>query len=166
MAKNHHIARIEQESNRNFCWKVAIQRNNKKVVEYFPDGRYGGKRKSLQAAIERRDKLLATAAKPLPSKNRMTTRNSTGKVGVRLSQVKDDRKTNSYLYSYYVAFWSAPNGKPVTIQFSTHKYGKRKAFALASIARDNETRDREWVEHKLANPKLRRSRGNAGPRSS
>lgn len=158
MRNPHHIARIDQEDNRNFCWKLAIQRNNKQVVEYFTDGRYGGKAAALRAAKKRRDELLAVAPPPLPVKNRKTVRNKTGKVGVRFCEEADERKTNSYQYSYYVAFWTGINGKHLTIRFSTNKYGKRKAFALACIARDHETRDREWIEKKFEKSKAKTSK--------
>lgn len=154
MRATHHIARIDQEGNRNFCWKLAIQRNKEKIVEYFPDGRYGGKAGSLRAAKERRDELLAVAPPPLPVKNRKTVRNQTGKVGVRFCEDKDERKTNTYRYSYYVAFWTGANGKHITIRFSTNKYGEKQAFARACIARDHETRDRAWIEKKFENPRL------------
>ena len=153
MKNPSHIARIEQTGNRNFCWKLAVQRNREQIVEYFSDGRYGGKRGSLKAAMKRRKELLAQAPPPLPIKNRKTVRNKTGKVGVRLCDGVDRRLAIVHRYLSYVAFWTGTDGRACTIGFSFNKYGKKKAFELAGIARDNESRDRDWIEEEFRRKK-------------
>jgi hypothetical protein len=59
-------------------------------------------------------------------------RNTTGKNGVVLGSTKYLDKE----YFYYIAHWSELNGKVKTKSFSWIKYGKDKAFELASEFRD------------------------------
>ena len=57
-AKYHHIIRVDRDVSRTYCWKVQVRRKNQVFGRSFSDGTYGGKRKSLQAAIAWRDAIL------------------------------------------------------------------------------------------------------------
>lgn len=143
-----HISRIEQASKKNFCWKLALQRNKIKHIEYFPDKRYGGKDQSLSAALKRREEILRQLPPPLTMRNQLTRRNKTGKVGVRLATQVDRRTPKPHHYEAYIASWSTKNGKRASLHFSCKKYGQEKAFKLACISRNYECSDRSWIEEK------------------
>jgi len=57
-AKYHPIIRVDRDVNRTYCWKVQVRSKNQVFGRNFSDGTYGGKRKSLQAAITWRDTML------------------------------------------------------------------------------------------------------------
>jgi len=56
--KYHHINRVDRDINSTYCWKVQVRRNNQVSERNFSDGVFGGKKKSLQAAIAWRDAIL------------------------------------------------------------------------------------------------------------
>lgn len=70
---------------------------------------------------------LTTPAGNSRNGNKLTRRNKTGKVGVR---VREDKKSK-----YYVAIWNV-DGKTKDKSFSCNKYGDEEAFRLASEYRD------------------------------
>ena len=57
-AKHHHIYRVDREKNATYCWRVQLRRNNQVFERTFSDGKFGGKQKSLRAAITWRDATL------------------------------------------------------------------------------------------------------------
>lgn len=59
------------------------------------------------------------------------------------------RGKRKYEYLGYVASWTASSGKEELITFSCAKYGKRAALKLATIARENRSNDRRWIERQL-----------------
>ena len=69
----------------------------------------------------------------------MSKRNSSGVVGVRLA--REGTAANGEPRESYVASWRE-NGKDRTVRFSCSLFGKRKAFQLASLAREMRTTDR------------------------
>lgn len=148
-----HIVWMEQG-----CWKLCIQRGGEQTVEYFFVGKHGGKRGALKAALKRRREVLVSAPAPTPMKGMKTKRNKTGFVGVRLCDGVDRRKANVHRYLSYVAFWTGPDGRACTIGFAHNKYGQRKAFALACIAREKEIRDRAKIEEEFNQRKLAKIR--------
>ena len=75
----------------------------------------------------------------IPEKGRMTTRNSSGVVGV---QLKHSVRRGSEHYAWQ-AFWP---GKPGGVCWGIAKYGNGRAFVCAAIARKLETADRDVVE--------------------
>ncbi len=85
---------------------------------------------------------------PSPRKGRMTKRNQSGIVGIwpRLSTHK--REDQEYQYCRWYARWP---GCPLKggVSFSAEMFGDEDAFAMAWLALDNETVDREWVKKKM-----------------
>ena len=81
-------------------------------------------------------------------KGRMTRRNQSGIVGVwpRITNFKT--KNSDIDYCRWYARWP---GCPLKggISFSVEKFGDDEAFALAYLARENETVDREWIEKRF-----------------
>jgi hypothetical protein len=143
------LTRIDHPPKKTHGWMVRLIRGTVKEHQFFSDKKYGGKRKARDAAAERYAELLKTAPPPTPVKNRRTTRNKTGKVGVRLAHDVGRRSPGNEYYSY-VAFWTQADGRPKTIKFSTHKYGEESAFLHACLARDHEVAEREDVEKLFA----------------
>jgi hypothetical protein len=76
---------------------------------------------------------------------RMTSRNSSGFVGVRLVRGRKVRNGKEYLEWRWLAFWP---GCPFAggIGFSISRYGDKGAFMRAYLARDFQMVDREWLE--------------------
>ena len=138
------ITRQEVPEKSTAGWMMRIQRQGVLTQEYFSDGVYGSKNKAKVAAAER---YLVQAKKlppPTPQGASKSVRNTSGKVGVRLSIARGRYEDSNNLESY-VAFWRE-DGVDATIQFACKKYGKRGAFRRASIARDKKTCNRDLIE--------------------
>jgi hypothetical protein len=153
------ISRIEVEAPRTSGYMVRIMRGGKMHQEFLSDKKFGGKRKALAAATERRAELVETLPEAASGKGRKTNRNHTGKVGVHVGHDVDARWSGCE-YWYYVASWLGEDQKRVNVKFSWNRYGEPLAWRLACIARDNELRDREQIlklhEKQIARRKLKR----------
>ncbi len=136
---------------RNAPSKCVMARLTRKGVNYqenFTLAQYKTWAKA-EAAGERWVKKMIKELPPVESgKGRMSKRNESGIVGV-YAQLNVDRRTKNH---YHDARWSArwpgcPNKGGVS--FSASKYGENEAFAMAYLARTNETVDRDWIANKL-----------------
>jgi hypothetical protein len=144
------ITRHEVSHSSSAGWMMRIQRQRVLTQEYFSDGVYGSKNKARIAAEERYQELV----KKLPAVVRggsKSVRNTSGKVGVRLSVAKGALPDSNALEAY-VAFWRV-DGADFTVQFACKKYGKRGAFKRACIARDKKIVDRDLVEKEFKRSK-------------
>jgi hypothetical protein len=143
------VSRIEGPEGRGSGWMVRITRSGKTTHKWFADGLHGGKMKAGKAAVKYRAQLERSMPPPVPPSERMSSRNKTGHVGVRLEDKVQTRGRKKYQYLGYVASWSNEKGKEELITFSCAKYGKRAALKLATIARTHRSNDRNWVEKQL-----------------
>jgi hypothetical protein len=75
-------------------------------------------------------------------KGRHTKSNKSGAVGVSIKTEKGRRRGAAYYY-----WWARWPGCPSGVKFSILEYTDRKAFCLAQIARELESRDKEAIEH-------------------
>lgn len=132
-------------------WMMRIQRQKVLTQEYFSDGVYGSKNKARIAAEARYQELVKKLPPPTAQGDSKSVRNTSGKVGVRLSVAKGRMEDSTDLHSY-VAFWRI-DGVDYTIQFACKKYGKRGAFKRAAIARDKQTCDRDAIEKEFKRSK-------------
>ena len=124
---------------------VRICRKGKRINEFFSDTRYGGKRKARKAADVRYNELCEQLGPVEPAtKNKITSRNETGKVGVHIAHLVDNRYSNCEYFAY-CASWVTEDGKRAKINFSWNKYGEAEAWELACYVRDREISDRELV---------------------
>lgn len=136
------ITRFDFEKRKGYM--VRIKRGKKRHNIWIPDKKFGGKRKALLAAKQKHAELLKELGPAQPStKNRLTSRNTSGHVGVHLDRGYDAR-WDTYNETY-IASWLDEDGSRPKICFSTKKYGKRKAFQLACIAREHEIKDRDAI---------------------
>lgn len=85
-------------------------------------------------------KLKPALPDPIPEKGRMTTRNSSGIVGVQLTQ---SITRGRWQYDAWKAIWP---GRPGGVSWGVAKYGDARAFVCAALARKLETADRDAVE--------------------
>lgn len=140
------ITRFELETSRSHGFLVRIRRNGEKTSEFFADAQHGGKRKAKKLAQQRYAELCKTLGPPntRATKNRITARNSTGKVGVHIARSVDTR-WGKCEYTSYCASWIATNGERQKISFSWNKYGDEAAYELACIARKLESKDRAAI---------------------
>jgi len=126
-------------------YMVRIRRNGNQINEYFSDKKFGGKRKALTAAKERHAQLVEELGPAEnATKNLLTNRNTTGKVGVHVAHSYETRWANNEYFAY-CASWKETDGARKKINFSWSLYGKKEAFELACLARDKELTDRDAV---------------------
>ena len=120
-------------------------RRGQTFEKFFGDSVYGGKRKALTAARDHRDEL--EREHPHYSRKEVaqikSSRNTSGIVGVRLSEEIDRRWPNEPVYLYWVAQWSPSPGVRKTKRFSVDKYGDEEAFRLALKARSDGLKEME-----------------------
>lgn len=139
------LTRIESPTNRTFGYMVRLKRGGRVVNEFFSDKKHGGKRRAKAAAAARYGELRAEAPPANTShKGVLTSRNTSGKVGVRIA-VHSGRPGSDSEYCSWAASWVTPDGRQRTAVFSWSKFGYEVALALAGLARDHETADREQI---------------------
>ncbi len=139
------ICRFDLDEKKVHGFMVRIMRRGKMHQQFFSDKNWGGKRKARAAADARLEELKQELPDVKTTKNRLTKRNSSGKVGVHYA-IETDKRWPDCQYSYYIASWLNEDGKRTNVKFSCNKYGDELAMELAGIARDREMTDREAVE--------------------
>ncbi|MCC9644942.1 transcriptional regulator [Rhodopirellula sp. JC740] len=137
------ITRVERNNSKGYV--VRVCRDGVRNSEYYSDTMCGGKRKALQMAKQRHAELLDYLGPANNStKDKLTSRNTTGKVGVHLAHSIDNRYPGCE-YRAYCASWKTEDGSRKKISFAFNRYGEDEAWELACIARDRETNDRDEV---------------------
>jgi hypothetical protein len=137
-AASYGISRVDDPTHRTHAWRVSLRRRGKALVRNFPDIKWGGKRKALQAAREFRDRLL----KKFPPLSRAEfaqsprINNKSGVTGVCLVACKY-RLVNGKerCLWYWEAIWPTAPGEHANKRFSVANHGSAKAFELACDAR-------------------------------
>ena len=138
------ITRIEYEGVSTRGWMVRITRAGVRKQQFFNDRALGGKTKSLKAAKDCYAEWAAAAAPIQTTRNRKTSRNSSGKVGVHLVRNVDARWVNAESFGY-CASWVLEDGTRQKLSFAWKRYGKKVAWELACLAREKELTDRSKV---------------------
>jgi hypothetical protein len=122
---------------------VQVQRRGEITIRSFTDGRYGGKRVALQAAIRFRDAALnGTRDKSyqLWRRNRKRRNNTSGIVGV--GRYASSERVGGRIIERvsWQAFWDGPDGRRHGRKFSVNLHGERRARELACRAREDAMR--------------------------
>ena len=125
--------------------RAQIKRQHTPHVQYFGLAEYGTWEKAEAAAHKWVKAKLAELPDPVPMKDRMTRRNTSGVVGVRLADATRRKNGNVYPDWRWVAFW---DGCPYAggTGWSVNKYGDERAFVTACLARKLESVDREELD--------------------
>ena len=152
MQNNQNITRIDIDEGPGRAgthgYEVRLMRRGQTFHKFFGDSSSGSKRKALAAARVYRDVLKATH-QPYSRKEvaqLKSIRNTSGTVGIRLSEEVDRRGPNELVYLYWVAQWSPKSGVRKTRRFSVTKYGEEEAFRLAQKARRDGLKSMEETE--------------------
>ncbi|MBI3776348.1 MAG: hypothetical protein HY273_12505 [Gammaproteobacteria bacterium] len=139
-----HLTRNKQEK----CIMARIRRQNKLYQKNFTLKQYRTWKAAETAAQKWVKKILPSLPPAIPIKGRMTKRNTSGVVGVRL--IESVRKKNGKQYHdwRWIAFWT---GCPYSggIGWSVNKYGDEPAFVRAYLARMLSTIDRARIEREF-----------------
>lgn len=127
------------------CVMARIRRHNRLHQETFTLRKFGSYAKAEAAAKKWVKAKLSELPDPLPVKDRKTTRNTSGVVGVRLADATRRKNGNVYPDWRWVGFWP---GCPNTggVGWSVKKYGDNHAFVCACLARKAESIDRQEIE--------------------
>lgn len=133
------ITRFDIEERRTHGFMARTARQGKRYQKFFSDMKYGGKKKAIAAAMNQ----LTLWSKELPvrhsNRDRLTSRNQTGRVGVYLAVSQD---TAGQSHQAYCASWTDADGRRRKINFSLQRYGRKKAWLLACLAREKMSADR------------------------
>lgn len=126
-------------------YMVRISRRGNRVNRYFADTTWGGKRKALAAAKQAYADLLEELG-PAESatRGRLTSRNTSGIVGVHLAYTLDKRYSGAEYYAY-CASWITEDGHREKASFAWKKYGEDRSLQLAIIARERQLTDHDQV---------------------
>jgi hypothetical protein len=135
-------SRVDYDITNAHGWLVRIKRGETRLSKFFSDSTYNGKAKSMKAAKECYEKWVSELPPPDTSAGKLTSRNTSGVVGVHYSHDVDSRYPGCQ-YESYIASWLDENGRRRNMRFSVNKYGKKGAFDLAVIARDSRVESRE-----------------------
>jgi hypothetical protein len=115
------ITRIETDgAKKSRGWEVRVVRRGIAMMEYFADGKFGGKEGALSEAMLWRDRI-AEELRPFPRSElarRRTARNTSGIPGVR-RRVKPVKKADGSIFNYEV--WTA-TGSPLPNQRKTRDF--------------------------------------------
>lgn len=137
------ITRFDLENRRGYM--VRIARSGNRVHQYFSDSKFGGKRKALAAAKTAYANLLEELGPAENStRDKLTSRNTTGVVGVHVAYSQDNRYPGCEYYAY-CASWVTEDGKREKASFAWNKYGQDQALELAILARQQQITDRDQV---------------------
>jgi hypothetical protein len=126
------------------CVMARIRRRNQLYQENFTLTQYGSWEKAEAAARKWVKATLPELPDTIPVKGRMSSRNTSGIVGVRLAESIRLKNGNEYRHWRWIAFWPEcpfPGG----IGWSVDKYGENEAFLYAAISRKLETVDRDRI---------------------
>lgn len=127
------------------CVMARITRQRVLHQANFTLRQYGSWRKAQAAAKIWVERSLHELPDPIARKNLMTSRNTSGVVGVRLANATRTRDGRIYPDWRWVAFW--PNcAQPSGIGWSVNKYGDNRAFVSACTARRRESIDRAKID--------------------
>ena len=131
------------------CVMARIRRQNKLYQENFTLVQLGTWKKAEAEAIKWVRKTLLIVPDSVPVKDRMSKRNTSGVVGVRLANATSSKKGYVYPDWRWVAFWT---DCPQTsgIGWSVNMYGDKRAFVCAYIARKAETIDRDKIDNEFS----------------
>ena len=138
------VTRIEYEGVSTRGWMVRITRAGVRKQQFFNDRALGGKSKALKAAKVCYAKWAAAAAPIQTTRDRKTSRNSSGRVGVHLVRNVDARWVNAESFGY-CASWVLKDGTRQKLSFAWMRYGKKVAWELACLAREKKLTDRAKV---------------------
>lgn len=119
---------------------VRVARSNERVVKFFGDSKYGGKRLAQQAAKNFRDETLQrlTREGKRPRMKKLVARqkrNRTGVIGV--TRVERTRPDGSKA-PYYSVTWHPQPGVQRGTSVSILKYGEEAAFKKACAIRNRQ----------------------------
>jgi AP2 domain len=136
------IARLEpgkRSARRLAGWLVRIQRRGRSTSRFFSDHEAGGKRRALQAAKEFRDAVEEQAEtwSVAERSDMLSTRNSSGVVGVHRLVQRQHRNGYEFSYAFWVAQWIDGQGHRKTRSFAVDKYGEDAALEAAVAARNS-----------------------------
>jgi hypothetical protein len=112
------ISRLDRPEERLVGWNVRVTYKYRRYCRFFPDAKYGGKKKALAEAIHWRDDIEVKIGKPRSERLVQPHRN-----GIRI--VSKD------CFPKVMVYWNSEPGKTVRRFFSITKYGRRKAMELA-----------------------------------
>jgi hypothetical protein len=132
--------------------KCVMARINRQKVRYqanFTLAQYGTWDKANRAARKWVKEILPTLPEAMSSKDRKTSRNTSGMVGVRLANATRTKDGRTYPDWRWVAFWTdCPQSGG--IGWSVNKYGDEGAFVCACLARKSESIERADIEKTYA----------------
>lgn len=129
------IARVDQIDKRQHGFLVRLQRGGERHSAFFSDQEHGGRAQALAAARRQ----YAALCRKYPSTTRkdfaerVTTRNTSGRVGVSLTR---SVASNGKAYESFSSSCSLEKGRRITKKFSISKYGRKKAYEMACHWRD------------------------------
>lgn len=140
------ISRFDDDKRKAHGWRVSLRRHGRKLVENFPDKKYGGRQNALTLATHFRDELLGKFP-PITRKEMCQIRRSNNKSGIngvytyaKHYKLRDGSSRESW---YWEATWPGGRGKHVSIRFSVNKYGEELARSMAIRARQRAIEDLE-----------------------
>lgn len=125
------------------CVTARVTRSRQLFSENFPLTQHKSWERAERAARRWLKEIQPQLPDAIPGKGRLTSRNSSGVVGVQLRSRKLGGSGKGSADHAWQAFWPA---KPGGSSWSIAKYGDNRAFICAVLARQLETTDREQVE--------------------
>ncbi len=139
-----HLTRNTQEK----CFMARIRRQNKLYQKNFTLKQYRTWKAAEIAAQKWVKKILPSLPVAIATKDRMTKRNTSGVVGVRLAESIRKKNGKEYCDWRWIAFWpDCPYSGG--IGWSVNKYGDEQAFVRACLARASESIDRVRIEREF-----------------
>lgn len=158
------ISRFDDDKRRSHGWRVSLRRHGKRLVENFPDKKYGGRQRALKLAKQFRDELLGKFP-PISRKEVCLIRRSNNRSGIsgvctyaKSYKLRDGTTRET---RYWEASWPGEGGKKVSINFSVNKFGEEMARSMAIRARQRGLEGIEgafWVSERGVVDKNRKTR--------
>ena len=144
------ITRYELDSTHSDGFMVRLHRNGAHVNEFFSENTYGGLRKAKKAAQVRYAELEELHGQPnkKSTEGKLTSRNSTGHVGIHIAHSIEHRWGGLEYFSY-CASWVSDEGQRQKISFAWNRYGKKLALKMACYAREKKNNKRAVIVAKF-----------------
>lgn len=138
------------------CIMARIMRQNQKYQKNFTLNEYKSWTKAEREAKKWVKEMLEKLPDRATSKGKLTSRNTSGVVGVRLVNSVKYKNGSPYESWRWLAFWPDCPYRG-GISWATLKYGDDEAFVLAVLSRKMESIDREAILKKFNRIKGKKS---------